>query len=124
MSNESPQLAGIYPTVPEAMVFAPDEESEFENAQTEFFQGIVQGLGYVSLNAVQAHCYIRSRELIRENDMAVEGNETNDRVTELQVLDRTVATTIKIRTGFNFIQGLFASYLTPQMEEEVRFRSL
>ncbi len=116
------ELQDTFPVTPETFVCAPEDGAKVEELQDEFFSSIVNLLGYTTPES-REWCNIRSRELIRENETPVETNATNDRVTELQIRERTIATVTTIRTDLNFVQVLFASHLDPELKQQLQFRT-
>lgn len=123
-SEKMPRLKGIYPAIPETFVCAPDDESRIEELQTEYFDGLLHGLGYISNDARRSFCEVRLRHLLREGVVPAAGDETNDSVAELLIQDRAVATVMKLRTGYNFTQAVFGFYITPELEALVQFKGI
>jgi len=81
----------------------------------EFFEGVLQKIGY-PMARIALVAMFKVRELPRPGQREGERfHATDDRLTELWVSNRVVATLLEIRDDFNYAQLLFADYLSPEL---------
>jgi hypothetical protein len=80
-----------------------------------FFPGVLDSIGLTD-EQVSDHCEVRVRELPIHGSQEGESLiASNDRVTELWVGERAIATIIELRDDFNFANVLLADYLSPEL---------
>lgn len=90
-------------------------EEEIAECQDAFFRKVLDELG-LAPELIEQHAEIKSRELPIPG--LIDGatfRGSDDRVTELWVQDRTIATIVEIREAFNYSQVLMANYLNPEL---------
>lgn len=106
---------------PERYISEPGGEERRERI-AGFFDEVLSMLGY-DQEQMRAFCEIRSREIAVAN-RAGEAlrRPSDDRITELVVKGRTVATVVEIRDDFNYIQLFFANFMTPELLDELAFK--
>jgi hypothetical protein len=94
--------------------------AEKQSRIDEFFEEVLNLLSY-DTNTRETFCEIRSREITLEGktDSSL-AHPTDDRITELMAMGRTVAVAIEIRDDFNFTQVYLAHFLTPGLLNEIR----
>lgn len=118
------------PSVPEAVVVAPDYLNEVQKKWDVFFDEVLTYLGYESPEARKAFVDIESYVLNREDPTqigkVVEGSEaeplpTDNRILLLKVQNRVVASVFEWRDDFNFVQVSPALHLNEEMTEQIRF---
>jgi len=119
MTERAPQsVRDLLPQVPEGIVvITGDEAAIFDTWKT--FSNVV--MNYLGIIETVRGVFVKEKPLVFRlpNDR---DREVDDAAIYLIVKDLPVASVTAIRNQGNFVQGLFASYLTPQWEEKVRAR--
>lgn len=120
MSNSRPDL-------PEPFVTSPDHVSEVEDFKEEFFQSVLEHLGYgfdskESERARNVYCSIEYYTL-HQYDSLEPVRPTDSKLVLLRVRERVVASVLQWRDDYNYIQVEPALYLTEEVTEQVRFNS-
>lgn len=102
----------------EHLMSALGEEAITERINS-FFPEVLGRLGLTAEQA-SAHCEVRVRELpIHEPNEEEPLRPSDDRITELWVQERAVATIVELRDGFNFAQILLADYLSQELSDQL-----
>lgn len=119
MQERVPHLVRDFlPQVPEGIVTTTGEERPIFEKWDVFFNEVMNYLG-ITKPARLAFVEIKNFAFRLSDDRE---REVEDEAMFLIVMDLPVASVTTIKNENNFVQGLFASYLTPEWEDKVRRR--
>jgi hypothetical protein len=112
------------PSIPDSFVCAPEDLTSVQQLQDSYFENVLRSLGWLEQSHITAMCRIRSREIVKEREHVASPPSSDissdDRLTELIINDRIVATVLTIRTESNFVQVIFGLHISPEIEQQVR----
>ena len=92
----------------------PEAKSKIDR----FYEEVLGELGF-DPEARATFCQVRSREIATEASTDASPHLSVDRITELLAMDITVAMALEVRDDFNYTQFYLASFLTPELIEEI-----
>lgn len=118
LEKEPVSQRDLLPTTPEGITVITGEQQIIAQTTDNFFDDVLNYLGVTQ----NARCAFVERKLFYVSRDALGNTMLDDETEVLVVQDLPVASAFHTIDSFNYVQGLFSSYLTPGWEKKVRER--